>query len=79
MTYERVKPTYRGINDFNRRYQPRTNTVKNEKGDFVADSHSNLARWRNHFSQLLSVHGVNYVRQREIHTVELLVLEPSAL
>jgi hypothetical protein len=26
----------------------------------------------------LSVHGVNDVRQREIHTAKLLVLEPSA-
>jgi len=52
-----------GINDFKKGYQPRTNTVKDEKGDFVADSHSILARWRNHFSQLLNVHGVNDVRQ----------------
>jgi hypothetical protein len=37
-----------------------------------------LAKWRNHFSQLLSVHGVNDVRQREIHTTKLLVFEPSA-
>jgi len=32
----------------------------------------------NYFSQLLNVHGVNDVRQTEIHTAELLVLEPSA-
>jgi hypothetical protein len=50
--------------------QPRTNVVKDEKGDLVADSHSTsiLARWRNHFFQLLNVHGVNDVRQTEIHT-----------
>ena len=46
----------------------------------VADSHSILARWRNYFSQLLNVqHGVNYVRQAEIHTAKLLVPEPSAI
>ena len=39
-----------GINDFKKGYQPRSNIVKDEKGDFVADSHSILARWRNHFS-----------------------------
>ena len=39
---------------------------KDEKGDFVADSHSNLARWRKLFSQLLNIHGVNGVRQAEI-------------
>ena len=44
----------------------------------VADSHSIMARWRNYFSQLLNVHGVNDVRQAEIHTVEPLVPEPSA-
>jgi hypothetical protein len=37
-----------------------------------------LARWRNHFSQLLNVHAVNDVRQTEIHTTEPLVSEPSA-
>jgi hypothetical protein len=37
-----------------------------------------MARWRNCFSQLLNVHGVNDVRQAEIHTAEPLVPEPSA-
>ena len=45
----------------------------------VADSHSILARWRNHFCQLLNIHGVNGVRQTEIHTAEPLVPEPSAV
>ena len=44
----------------------------------VADSHSIMARWRNYFSQILYVHGVNDVRQTEIHTAEPLVLELSA-
>jgi hypothetical protein len=51
-------------------FQPRTNIVKDEKGDLVTDSHSILARWRDHFSQLLNVHGVNDVRQTEGHTAE---------
>jgi len=38
-----------------------------------------LARWRNHFSQLFNLHGVNDVRPTEIHTAEPLVLETSAL
>jgi hypothetical protein len=37
-----------------------------------------LARWRNHFSQLLNIHGVNDVRQTEVHAAEPLVPEPSA-
>jgi hypothetical protein len=59
-------------------YQPRTIIVKDEKGDMGADSHSIFARWRNYFSQLLNIHGVNYVRRTEKHTAEPLVPEPSA-
>jgi hypothetical protein len=66
------------MNDFKKGYRPKTGIVKDEKGDLVADSHSILARWRKYFSQLLNVHGVNYVRQTAIHTVESLVPEPSA-
>jgi hypothetical protein len=69
---------YKGINDFKKGCQPRTNIVKDEKGDLVADSHSILARCRNHFSQLLNLHGDNDVRQRELHTTEPLVPGPSA-
>ena len=70
--------TYRGIINFKKGYQSRANIAKNEKGDLVTDCHSILARWRNHFSQLLDVHGVNHVRRTEIHTAEPLVPEPSA-
>jgi len=37
-----------------------------------------LARWGNHFSQLLNVLRVNIARQTEIYTAEPLVPEPSA-
>jgi hypothetical protein len=73
-----MRDLYRGINEFKEGYQPRINVVKDEKGNLVADSHSILARWRNHFSQLLNIHGVNDVRQIEVHTAEPLVPEPSA-
>jgi hypothetical protein len=73
-----IRKQYRGISDFKNGYQPRTNIVKDEKGDLVADCHSSLTRWRNYFSQLLNVHGDNDVRQTEIHTAEPLVPEPSA-
>jgi len=69
---------YRGINDFQKGYQPRTNIVKHEKGDLVTGCHSILARWRNHFSQLLNVHGFKDVRQTEIHTAEPLMPKLSA-
>jgi hypothetical protein len=67
-----------GIIDFKKGYQPRTNIVTDEKGDFFTDCHSILARWSNHFSQLFHLHGVNDVRQTEIRTAEPLVPEPSA-
>ena len=54
-----IRDLYRGISDFKKGYQPRTNIVKDEKADLVADSQSILVRWRNYFSQLLNVHGVN--------------------
>ena len=69
---------YKGISDFKIDYQPRTNIVRDEKGDLVTDSHSILAKWRNHFSQFFSVHGFSDVRQREMLTAEPLVPEPSA-
>ena len=56
----------------------RTNIVRYEKGFLVAGSRSILARWGNHYSQLLNVHGVNDIWQREIQTAEPLVPEPSA-
>jgi len=56
----------------------RTNIVRYEKGFLAAGSHSILARWGNHYSQLLNVHGVNDIWQREIQTAEPLVPEPSA-
>ena len=73
-----IRDLYRGVNYFKKGYQPRTNIVKDDEVDLVADSHSILARWRNSFSQILNVHGVNDLRQTEIHTAEPLVPEPSA-
>jgi hypothetical protein len=73
-----IRGLCRGINDFKEGYQPRTNVVKDEKGDLVAYSYSILARWRNHFYQLLNTHRVNDVPQTEVHTAEPLVPAPSA-
>jgi hypothetical protein len=72
-----MRDLFRGISDLKTRYQPRTHIVKNERGELVADSHSILARWMNHFSQLLEIHGVNDVTQTEIHTAEPHVPETS--
>ena len=44
----------------------------------IADSYSIVARWRNYFSQLLNVHGVNDIKHTGIHTAEPLVPELNA-
>jgi hypothetical protein len=37
---------YRGINVFKKGYQPRSNLVKDENGDLLADSHDISNRWK---------------------------------
>jgi len=71
-----IRDLHGGINDVKKGYQPRTIIVKDEEGDLVADCHS-MTRWKNYFSRLLNVHGAKDVRQKEIHTAESLVPEPS--
>jgi hypothetical protein len=48
--------------------------VKDERGDLHKISNT----WKNYFCQLLNVHGVDGVRQTEIHTAEPFMPEPSA-
>jgi hypothetical protein len=71
-----IRDLYRGTNKF-KGYQPRSNFIKDENGNLLADSHSILNRWKNYFCQLLNVHGVNDVKQTEIHAAELLEPEPG--
>jgi hypothetical protein len=52
--HKNIRDLYRGINNFTG-YQPRSNLVKDENGDLLADSHNILNRWKNYFSQLLNV------------------------
>jgi hypothetical protein len=74
---ENIRDLYKGKNEFKRGYQPRSNLVKDENGDLLADSHNILNRWKNYFSQLRNVHKVCDIRQREIDTTELLVPDPG--
>jgi hypothetical protein len=75
-----IRELYRGINEFNKGYQPRTNLVKDQRGDLLADPHNILNRWKNYFCQLLNVHGegAGGVWQTEMHTAEPFVSQPSA-
>jgi uncharacterized protein YaaR (DUF327 family) len=60
-----IRYLYRERNEFKRGYQPRSNLVKYENGDLVADSHNILNRWKNYFSQLPNVDNVSDVKQIE--------------
>jgi hypothetical protein len=68
----------RSISEFKTGYQPRTNVVKDERGDLLADTQKMSNRWKNYFGELLNVHRLGGVRQTEIHTAELFVPGPSA-
>jgi hypothetical protein len=74
-----IRDLYKGINEFKRGYQPRSNLVKDENGDLFAESHNILNRWKNYFSQLLNVHRASDVRKIEVYTAEPLVPEPNFL
>jgi hypothetical protein len=67
------------MNYFKKVYQPRSNSVKDENGDLLANSHNTLNRWKNYFLQLYNVHRVTDVRQIEIHAADPLVPDPSPL
>jgi hypothetical protein len=52
-----------------------------DNGDLLAESYNilNIRIWKSYFSQLLNVHNVSAVRQKEVHTAEPLVPVPSRL
>jgi hypothetical protein len=72
-TNKNIRDLYRRINQFKMGYQPRSNLVKDENGDLLADSNTIVNRWKSYFSQLLNVHQISDVRQTQIHTDEPLV------
>jgi hypothetical protein len=72
-----IRHLYRRINEFKKGYQPRSNLVKDESGDLLANSYNILNLWKNYFCQLLNANNVSDVRQTEIHTAEPLVPDHS--
>jgi hypothetical protein len=68
-----IRDLYKGINEFERGYQHRSNLEKDENGDLLVDSHNILSRWKNYCYQLLNVHRVSDVTQIKIHTTEPLL------
>jgi hypothetical protein len=73
-----IRDLYKGITELKKGYQPKTNLVKDERGDLIADPQKILTRWKNYFCQLLNVQGPGGIRQTKIHTAEPFVPEPSA-
>jgi hypothetical protein len=73
-----IRDLYRVITEFKKGYQPKTNLVKDERGDLLADPQNILTRWKKYFCQLLNVQRPGDIRQIEIHTAEPFVTEPSA-
>ena len=69
---------YRGISDFKKGYQHKTNILNEEKDRLFTESHCILARWGKHFSQLLNIRGFTDVMQIEVQRAEPLVSESSA-
>jgi hypothetical protein len=65
-----IRDSYRDISDFKKCYQPRTNIVKDEKGDLFTYSHGILAKWRNDFSQLLNVHVLRMLGRQKYSYIQ---------
>jgi hypothetical protein len=72
-----IKDLYAEIIEVNGGYQSRSNLMKDETGDLLADFRNILKRRKNLFSQLLTVHRATDVRQTEVRTTEPLVSDPS--
>jgi hypothetical protein len=52
-----IRDLYRGINEFKKGYQPRTNLVQEERGDLLADPHKIFNRWENYMSAVERTRG----------------------
>jgi hypothetical protein len=64
-----IRDLYKGITEFKKGYQPRTNMVK--------DPHKIVNRGNKYFCQLLNVQEAGGVRQTEIQKAEPFVPQPS--
>jgi hypothetical protein len=73
-----IRDLHRGIKDFKKGYQTRTDIVKDENDDLFTGFHSNLSRRRNHFSQQWNVRGINDVQLTKTHTATPTMPELSA-
>jgi hypothetical protein len=61
-----IRDFYRGINEFKKGYQSRINNIKDENVNLLADPQSVLNRWKHFFNQVLNIHGVRNVTQKDM-------------
>jgi hypothetical protein len=73
-----IRDLYRGITEFRKGYQPKTNLINDERGDHLVDSQKTVTSWKNYIYQIFNVQGPGGIRQTEIHTAEPFVPRPSA-
>jgi hypothetical protein len=52
-----IRDMYKGKTEFKKGYRPKTNLVKDERGDLLGDPQNILTRWKNYFCQVLNVQG----------------------
>jgi hypothetical protein len=74
-----IRDLYRGINEFKKECQLRINVIEDENCNLLGDLQNVLNRWKNFLNQVLNVHGVHDVRQKDVHMSEPLVQEPSLI
>jgi hypothetical protein len=65
----KIRDLHRGIYEFKKSYQPRTNLVKDENGDVLVYSHNILNAWKNYFCQLLDVHKISNIRHMKMLSI----------
>jgi hypothetical protein len=53
----KIRDLCRSITEIKKGYQPTTKTVKDERGNLLADPQKIMNRWKNYFCQLLNVGG----------------------
>jgi hypothetical protein len=74
---ENIGDIYRYINEFKKGYQSRTDIMKEENSDLLADFYSILNRQKKYFGHMLNVHNIGEVTKTEMHTAEPLVTKPN--
>ncbi|XP_033231545.1 craniofacial development protein 2-like, partial [Belonocnema kinseyi] len=74
-----TREMYRGINSIRKGFQSRTDVIRDENGNLVADATEGLNLWKNYFDKLLNVREAPAENNDydDIHTAELQVDEPS--